>query len=248
MAKTATDWQLKNLDTGEVFIPPYPVAEQGVKVGGVGGVYAEIQRFGMDPVANWVGSKTRTFTFSTVMFAESSDKDISGKLAELEALASPDEALGRPPICVFTYCNTDVMVLVETVDMTIGTPRDDGTPRLVTLEIGLRRYRPFSQVQIDPTKPAKECYYLVASAAEATYEGIARRYYGSALAGDRLRRRHPDMPMQPDVGAKVKVPPRSMVLREVVSPAFHAHNPADPEAAQAFRDLLDRRAERKVVA
>lgn len=244
--KIKVDWKLKNVDTGEEFLPPYPVAEDGVKWQ-VGGTYAEIQRFGMDPVANWVGGKTRSYTFNSVLFAVTTAENIEAKFIQLEKLAEPDEALGRPPICVFTYGNTDVMVLVENVDVTEKPPRDDGSPRLIEVSLTLRKYKPFSQTQIDPSKPTKESYYLVASAAETSYEAIARRFYGSALSGDRLRKRHPNMAMQPTVGAKVKVPSKSVILREVVQPDYHAFDASDADATEAYRDILDRRATHKVV-
>jgi len=244
--KIKVDWEIKNLDTGELLQPPYPVSEEGVKTA-FGGTYSDQQRFGMDPVSNWIAGKARNYQFSTVLFAETTADNIEGKFSSLKALADPDEALGRPPICVFAYGNAEAMVLVENVDVVIKPPRKDGSPRLITLDINLKRYKPFSQTQIDPTKPSKESYYLVTSAAEASYEQIAKRFYGSAYAGDRIRKRHPDMPMQPTVGSKVHLPSRSIILREVVQPAFHALSPTDPDATRAYRDLLDRRAARKVV-
>jgi len=244
--KIKVDWELKNLDTGEVLRPPYPVSEDGVKYP-VGGTYTDQPRFGMDPVSSWIGGKSRPYQFSTVLFAETTADDIRGKFNAIKRLAEPDEALGRPPICVFSYAGFDAMVLVENVDVEIKPPREDGSPRLITLSFTLKRYKPFSQVQIDPTKPSKESYYLVVASPEACYEQIAKRYYGSALAGDRIRKRHPAMPMQPTVGSKVELPSRSIILREVVQPSYHAFCPTDVDATKAFQDLLNRRAGHKVV-
>jgi hypothetical protein len=245
--KIAVDWEIKNMDTGELFRPPYPVSSEGVRVQGVGGVYAEMQRFGMDPVSNWISGKTKTYQFTTVLFAETTDDNIEAKFSMLTKWASKDEDLGRPPICIFTYGNADVMVLIEEVSPIIRPPRSDGSSRLIDLDIVLRKYKPFSQIQIDPNKPNKESYYLVMSATESSYESIAKKYYGSAIAGDRLRKRHPSMPMQPTVGTKVHLPSKSIILREVVQPDYHAFNLNDEDATYAFRELLDARSSRKVI-
>lgn len=247
MSKLKTDWNLKNLDTGEVLNPPYPVSEEGLKYQGLGGNYAESQRFRMDSVSNWISSKTRTFQFSTVLFAETSGNTVEQDFYKLKKLSSVDEDLGRPPICVFSYGKLSVIVLVDDVAVTIKPPRDDGTFRLINLDISLRKYKPFSQVQIDPASPTKESYYLVVSEAECSYERIARRYYGSALAGDRIRKRHPEMPFQPTTGSKVHLPSKSIILREVVAPSCHSLNCEEAATMEVFQDLLDRRSARKVL-
>ena len=247
MSKVKTDWNLKNLDTGEILNPPYPVSEEGLRYQGIGGNYQEIQRFGMDPVSNWVSSKTRTFQFSTVLFAETSGDTVEQDFYKLKKLASVDEDLGRPPICVFSYGKFSVIVLIDDVSVVMKPPRDDGTCRLINLEISMRKYKPFSQVQIDPTSPEKESYYFIVSEAECSYERIARRFYGSALAGDRLRKRHPDMPFAPATGSKVHLPSKSIILREVVEPSCHSLKDDNPEVRSVFQDLLDRRSSRKVL-
>lgn len=119
--------------------------------------------------------------------------------------------------------------------------------RLVDLDFTMRKYRPFSQIQIDPKRPNKESYYLATSAAEANYEAIARRYYGAALKGDRLRKRNPGMPMQPTVGKFISIPAKDIIRREEVEPTFHALSLTNEEAVKNLNDLLTKRSTRRAV-
>ncbi len=248
--KTEVGWKIKNIDVNEEFLPPYPISEDGVKFA-VGGVYAEIQRFGMEPISNWVGQKEGPYQFSSTFFAETTADVIEDKFSKLRRLAQKDDNLGRPPICVFSYGNMDFLCQVETVDVTVKSPRFHqdvrGTMQQINVDVTLRKYIPFSQKQIDPTKPRKESYYLIASAVESSYEQLAKRFYGNPLAGDRLRKRHPDMPMQPTVGAKIKIPAKAIILREVVRPGYFGFDMTKSDTADVFRDLLNRRADRKVI-
>jgi hypothetical protein len=192
-------------------------------------------------------------SFSTVLFAEDSSVNIQAKLDAFEALAVKDERWGRPPICVFTYGKViSEMVMVESAPYTVmpirtGGGDDDLTAREVRIDFSLVRYVPFSQVQIDPNKPSKESYYLVVRQVEASYEAIAARYYGDPLRGDRLRKRNPDMPLQPTVGEKISVPSRSIILSEEVEPSFHALSLTDESVADRYREILDERSTLKVV-
>lgn len=244
------DWKLKNLDFNETLLPPYPVSEGGVRVSG-GATLAEQARFGFqDPIVQWVGGKAKTITFDTVMFAVFHTDKIASDLKKFERLKEKDDVLGRAPICVFTLGSGSILsetCMVEAVDIDIMPVRRDGEPRHVTLSFTLKRYRPFSQTQIDPTKPGKESYFFVATTAEASYEKIAKRYYGQPLKGDRLRKRHPDMPFTPTVGRRIKIPAKSVILREAVVPAFHANHLTNEAATARFEEILDDRNSRKVV-
>jgi hypothetical protein len=238
-----------NLDTGEELHPPYPVDESGVRFS-AGGVYSDQARFGsQDPVSHWTAGRLRSLSFNTVLFSEHKDDEIEDALDVFVKLAEKDENLGRPPICEFVYGSVlDEMVQVELVEVEIGQLKSGesaGAARRVGLTFTLRRYKPFSQIQIDPTKPKKESYFLIVSRAEASYEAIARRYYGDPLRGDRLRKRHPEMPFCPTVGSKISVPARSTILKETVEPAFHALSLTNDEAIAAFERVLEARANRK---
>lgn len=246
--KIADDWQIRNLDTEELLNPPYPVSENGVRVTGVGGDLAAEPRFGFqDPIVQWTSGKHKMLSFSTVLFAEDDEADIRDKLVQFENLTLKNDSLGRPPICVFTLGNQiSETVMVEEVEQEIAPVRyPAGELRKVTLTLTLVKYRPFSQVQIDPTRPGKESYYLVVTRAEASYEEIAKRYYGNALYGDRLRKRHPEMPLNPTVGNTISVPAKSIILREVVEPEFHASSLTNEEAVDRFEEIVAARAVRK---
>lgn len=256
--KESPGWTIKNLDTGKFLLPPYPIGDEGVRVE-VGGVISEQERFGFqDPITQWTRGKVKVITFSTVLFAEDSTQSILSKLREFEKLAIKDESLGRPPVCIFTYgMALSETVLIESVDHEIAPLRSDFEPRKIELSISIKRYRPFSQTQIDPTKPKKESYFLVVKASEASWEAIAKRYYGQPIHGDRLRKRiasstgasldREAMALAPIVGSKIKIPARSIILKEVVEPSFHAFNLEDETVLDSWLDLLDRRSRKTAV-
>lgn len=247
-SKLGLDWSLKDLDHNIEVKMQFPLSE-GVRIS-VGGNVAEQPRFGLqDPVVQWVAGRTRTFTFNTMLFARHESEDIASKLRALEKLATRDPFLGRTPICYFTYGDTvSETVLVETVDEElIDVLQFSGQPRRVNLSISMKRYIPFSQTALDPSKPKKESYYLVASAAERSYEAIAKRFYGDPMLGDRLRKRHPEYPFTPEIGMKVHVPPKAVLLTEVVEPASHVFQLDDKDAVQAYENILADRNTRKAI-
>jgi hypothetical protein len=248
--KIPIDWSIKNLDTNELILPPYPLGEGGLRVT-IGANYAEQPRYGQqDPIVQWITGKAKVITFQSIMFTPDTSADITEKFEQFEQLVIEDEDLGRPPICVFTLGSGSVLselCVVTGIDPEIPPIRPDGEPREIMLNFSLLRYVPFSLTTIDPTKPAKQSYFLVASSAEASYEAIAKRFYGDPLLGDRLRKRHPDMPLRPDVGKTVHIPSRDIILSEVVEPAFHALSLEDEEAVENFQNILDERNEKKVV-
>jgi hypothetical protein len=245
--KIPTEWQIKNLDEDEVILPPYPISENGVRISGVGGNIVKQERMGFqNPIVQWTSGLHKTITFTSVLFAEDTEADIKNELVQFENLTLRNDKLGRPPICVFSLgSQISETVIVESIDQDISPVRPEGKLRQVTLDITLVKYKPFSQVQIDATKPGKESYYLVVTRAEASYEEIAKRYYGNPLQGDRLRKRHPEMPLMPTVGSTVNVPAKSIILREVVEPEFHALSLTNEDAVARFESILKTRATRK---
>jgi hypothetical protein len=243
--KFEVNWSLYDLDHKYEWRPQYPISDVGITVGGN---IAEQQRFGFqDSIVNWTSGRSKTISFATVLFAEEDSEEggtlVQELLRELEDLAQKDDKLGRPPICIFTLGSSiSEVCLVEAVDpLIVSTLRNTSQPREVRCNITLRKYVPFSQQQIDPTRPAKESFLLVASAAEQSYEAIARRYYGDPLLGDRLRKRHATHPFAPAVGMVVKVPARALILQEVVQPACHILSLIDEDAVESYGTILDDR-------
>ena len=243
--KVEVNWELKDLDHDAKLLPQFPIENVSSTIGGV---LSEQARFGFqDAVTNWTRGKSKTISFETTIFARHEDEGplVQTWVGDIEALAIKDPDLGRPPICLFTLGSTiSEVVLVESVDPTVVSTLQSGYPREVRFAMVLRRYVPFSQQQIDPTKPQKESFYLVASQAEQSYEAIARTYYGDPLLGDRLRKRHPDYPFAPVVGKVVRVPSRAVILQEVVEPASHILSLTDTEAVAAFETVLEDRSGR----
>ena len=248
--KIAINWSIKNLDADEVIRPQFPIGDSGVSFV-LGSELAEQNRFGFqDSITNWTNGKTRVFTFQTELYARNVTEgpDVLKKFKLFENLATKTEDYGRPPICLFNYGNlVNETVIVESIDPIIKRNLSNGNPQHVILNITLRKYTAFSQKQIDPGKPARESLYLVASAAEKSYEAIAKRFYGDPLMGDRLRKRHPENPLAPPIGSIVKVPARSLILQEVVQPSSHILSLTDEDSVALFETLLEDRNSRKLV-
>lgn len=240
-------WSLKDLDTGEIIEPQFPSEDFSISVGGQ---IAEQSRWGFqDPIINWTRGKSRDINFQSVLYARHEDEgeDVQELLDKIISISEIDSNLGRTHICLFTLGKVmSETVLVESVDPVINEVLINGYPRKVTLSLSLKRYTPFTQSQIDPSKPVKESFYLVASAAERSYEAIAKRYYGNALYGDRLRKRHPDMPLAPTIGSVVKIPSRSVILTETIEPESHVLSLTDSDAVENYETILEARNKRKL--
>jgi hypothetical protein len=249
-AKVAVDWSIRNLDDLELIQPQLPMPEDGIQVN-YGGTLVDQARFGeQDPITHWVHGVTKNITFSAVLFTRHIDEaaDVEALFDRLVGLTQKDDLLGRPPICVFRYGNFfSETVLVEKADSNIVSVDKDGFAREIRISLSLRKYVPFSQKQIDPTKPAKESFYLIATSVERSYEAIARRRYGDPLLGDRIRKRHPGRAFAPRVGDKVKIPPKAIVLRETIEPSFHALSLTDEAAVENFEMILADRSSRKLI-
>ena len=243
--KIRADWYIKDLDDNVVWEPQFPLSE-GVQIS-VGSALSKADRFGQQyPIIQWTKGKERTFTFQTKLFAADRDqgKEILKAYQTLEKMAIKDEKLGRSKICLFVYGkHISETVLIEAIDPKFTDVLLDGTYRSIDLSITLTKYVPFTQFTIDPSRRLKESYYLVASRAEASWEALARRFYGDPMLGDRLRKRHPEYPYKPPVGAKIHIPPRSVILRESVVPSCHVFAD-EPDAQLAFQYVLDERNKR----
>lgn len=248
--KIPVNWSLRDLDHGFTLQPQFPLLDPGVRIPG-GADVAVINRFGMqDPITHFIAGKLKSFSFETEIYARHSGEKalVEDLLRKFETVSTKDNALGRIPICVFTLGNRySETVLVQDANQQVLSTQDDGTPRHVIIEVTLVKYVPFTVQAIDVTKPVKESFYLVASEAEQSYEAIARRFYGDPLLGDRLRKRHPQAPMVPEVGQTVHVPPRSVMLKEVVRPEAYMLSLNDEAAVAAYDDILNDRNQRKVV-
>jgi len=245
--KVEVNWLLYDMDHNYEWRPQFPIGDVQFSVGGT---LSEQPRFGFqDALLNWTHGRSKTVNFTTTLFArdESEGVLVQELLRELEDLSQKDDELGRTPICQFSLGSSiSEVCLVEIVDPTVVTTLRNGQPREVRCAITLRKYVPFSQKQIDPTRPVKESFLLVASAAEQSYEAIARRYYGDPMLGDRLRKRHQAYPFAPLVGMVVKVPAKAIVLQEAVEPASHILSLTDADAVDNFERILDDRSARTV--
>lgn len=242
MSQKPVDWKLTNVDTGQVFLPQFPISDDTGVTGGGGSTLGERSRFGNSPLLQWLGSQTESFTFSTELHAEDANDDIQPKADQLRALSQKDDRLGRIPVCLFHYgLSITEYVLVESALPTYRGTLRNGNPRHILFNVTLKKYTPFYLVSTDPTRPVKESYHPVASAAEASYEAIAARFYGDPLLGDRLRKRHPESPTAPTLGQKVKIPRREIVARETIEPSCHVFNRDDTDTQTAYQAITEAR-------
>ncbi|KKN81443.1 hypothetical protein LCGC14_0320560 [marine sediment metagenome] len=249
--KFPVDWFIRNLDTGEDIRPQFPMPEDGVSFG-QGGNIVSVPRFGEEtPVLHWTHGRQRTFTFSALLYVRDKDERdaVKSLFLQIQRLTERDPDKKRPPICVFKYGDAiSETVLVASIDPNIRSIDSIFFhAREIRLSMVLERYRPFSQLQADPTKPPKESFLLVASNAERSYEAIAKRRYGDPLLGDRIRKRHPQSPHVPLIGETVRLPPQSTILKEEVVPAFHALSLTDTDAVDNFERILEARSARQII-
>jgi len=248
--KVPIDWSIKNLDHGELIRPQMPMPSDGVSFS-VGSRLVDQNLFGeQNSPTNYTGGLPRDFTFTCILYSRDSEEalDVEDLLDQLIELTTKDDSLGRIPICIFNYGTyLSETVLVERVDPTIISVDSSGYVKETRCSMALKRYTPFSQSQIDPTKPAKESYLRVAAQGEQMWEAIARTYYGDPLLGDRLRKRHPQHPFFVPVGETVSVPAKSILQKEVVKPAYHAFDPDNEAAVANYERILADRNARVVV-
>lgn len=246
--KIAVNWNLKNVDKNEVFRPQFPIGDDGVNIE-ISSSIAEQQRFGFqDALLAFTNGNTRTISFQTRLFARHREEDIDTQLNTLERMATKDETLGRLPVCLFTYGKrTSIFVLIESAAQNIRRVQRDGSTQDVVINLSLKKYVPYSKSQVDPSKPAKESFYLVTKESEKSYEAIAKRFYGNPLFGDRLRKRHPGSPLAPNVGDTVRVPSRNIILAEEVLPESFILSLTDVDAVENYERILAARNERKLV-
>jgi hypothetical protein len=248
--KFPIDWSIIDLDTNQFFFPQLPMSDGGVSLN-VGSRIVSQERFGeQDSIIHYTGGSTRSFSFSAMLYARNTDESdtVEDLLDDLTQLTEKDEDLGRIHICLFRYgVYLEETVLIDRVDPQIVSVDRNGAIREVRLSISMLRYVPFSQTQIDPTKPTKESFLQVVSQGEQMWEQIARRFYGDPMMGDRLRKRHPQYAFSAPIGAVVKVPAKSVILKEVVQPSFHAFNFTDEDAVANYERILADRNARQVV-
>lgn len=244
--KETIDWSLTNLDTGVIFRGQFNLDDVSEVSGGV---VSEQNRYGkQDAVTQWTNGKPTGYSFSTLFYSRHSEEDAYSLFETLKSFSQKDPNLGRAPICRFVFGRfIRDQVYVEDASPTYSDVTADGTPRRIEVSVSLKRYIPFTSLNVDPNRPGGNTLYKVVSDAERSYEAIAKRFYGDPLLGDRLRKRHPDAPMAPVDGQIVEIPLRSVILQETVEPSCHVFDLEDEDAAAAFKRVLDDRAQRRVV-
>jgi len=245
--KQEVNWLLQSVDTKEIFRPQFPV--DGDFQISTGAVLSEQSRVGFqDSLLAWTAGRVKTFTFSIRLFSRYIGEDIKSQIELLQKFADKDAGFGRPHILALKYGTlVSVLVMIDSLDHAIRDTHRNGDPKDVRTNIVLKKYVPFSKRTISPTKTKKESFYFVATEALNSYEAIAKRFYGDALAGDRLRKRHPEKPMNPDVGDIVRVPSRDLILSEVVQPESFILDRDDIDAVENQEKIQAARNKRKLV-
>ena len=246
-SKQEVNWLLQSVDTKEIFRPQFPV-DGGLQIS-TGAVLSEQSRVGFqDPLLAWTAGRMRSYSFTTRLFSRHVDEDIKSSIELIQKFADKDAGYGRPHILAFKYGSlVSVLAMIDSLDHSIVDMHRNGDPKDVSINITLKKYVPFSKRTISPTKTKKESFYFVATEALNSYEAIAKRFYGDPLAGDRLRKRHPDKPMNPDVGDIVRVPSKEIILAETVQPESFILDFDDIDAVENQERIQSARNKRKLV-
>lgn len=198
-------WKIYNTDSGETYEGQYGPIGLTKDLGSQIGTFSSLNR--QDPIVQWLGGTGETITFDALLFAANTFRTIGRQLTALEKLVKKDTALGRPPVCRFTYGKEmSLLVIVESLG---GIRYADarplvGTFRSAMLTITLRKYIPYKPVQTSEEEPATETYYRPARISD-TYEIIAKQAYGAAIKGVNLRARFPKLDVVIPTGEIVPV-------------------------------------------
>lgn len=186
-----TKWKLYNTDSGEIYEGQFGPIGLTKDLGSQVGTFSSLNR--QDPIVQWLGGTGEMITFDALLFSQNFLRSIGKQLTALEKLVKKNFALGRPPVCRFTYGKEmSMLVIVESLG---GIRYADsrpliGTFRSAMLTITLRKYVPYSPVETAETPT--ETYYRPARIND-TYETIAKQAYGSAVKGVNLRARFPKL-------------------------------------------------------
>lgn len=184
-------WTLYNTDTGESYEGQFGPIGLTKDLGSQIGTFSSLNR--QDPIIQWLGGNGESISFDALLFAADTFHSIGPQLTALEKLVRKDPALGRPPVCRFTYGKElSLLVIVESLG---GIRYADarpfaGTFRSAMLTITLRKYVPYKPVE--EAEPPTETYYRPARIND-TFEVIAKQAYGSAVKGVNLRARFPSL-------------------------------------------------------
>lgn len=228
----------------------FPVTEDGVKFN-VTNVIGDAGGLGLaHPFTQWIRGEKQTISFTVVLFAEHNGHDIRTLFNQLLKLVEADTALGRPPVCKFTYGSIlSVLVLVQGGEIQIRRARTDGKARHIVWPISLVRWVPYELEQALQTGPQKESRHEFVTEERRMYEILAAREFGTsnALFGDRLRKRNREGPFAALDLSSVKIPNADIILNEPVTPEFHAFDVNGIAAQQAMLNRIQNRKERFLV-
>ena len=147
------------------------------------------------PITQWTRGKSKTIAFEAKFFARDTQENIDDTLAKLEQATSRVEALGRPPLLIFSWGRvfSEFVVIEDLGNVVVDELRPDGTHQGFLLRIQLRRYDFFDLKLTDPTAPPHDSFVALVRQGD-TWEHLAARQYKNPLQGDLLRRRNPDKP------------------------------------------------------
>lgn len=198
-------WTLFNTDGGDTYEGQFGPIGLTKDLGSQVGTFSSLNR--QDPIIQWLGGTGEAISFDALLFAQNSFRKIGKQLTALEKLVKKDPALGRPPVCRFTYGKEmSLLVIVESLGgIRYADSRPlQGTFRSAMLTISLRKYVPYKPVVSATDEVPTETYYRPARIND-TYETIAKQFYGSPVKGINLRARFPNLDVVIQTGAIVRV-------------------------------------------
>lgn len=227
----------------------FPVTEDGVKFN-VTSVIGDAGGLGLaHPFTQWIRGEKQTISFTVILFSEHNGQDLRTLLNQLLRLVVADTALGRPPVCKFTYGSVlSLLVLCQGGEIQIKRARTDGKARHIIWPLTLVRFVPY-ELEILQTGVKKESRHEFVTEERRMYEVLAAREFGTsnAIFGDRLRKRNREGPFAAIDQTSVKIPNGDIILNEEVTPEFHAFDVEDIAAQEAMLKRIQNRKERFLV-
>lgn len=153
-----------------------------------------------EPSLQWVSGGSRVWRFRNRFRSKHNLDDIRGKRDDLERLRQRDPNLGRAPRVSVAWGDrelTGFVTSLRTRDVGLWVT---GLPKELQFEIEIT-----SAPDVTGSGSSGETQYLHLAAGES-FETLGRRYLGSALRGERIRRINPALAGRPErAGDRVKV-------------------------------------------
>jgi hypothetical protein len=213
----------------------FPVEEEGIGIAMNQNV-PEAGSYGVPfPFVQWIRGELQVVTLPVVLYSRDKDENIKFFFDEMAKFITYVPELKRIPTARFTYGD---IISIKCIcrgfgEVKIARPKPDGKARRIDFTMTLARFEKYTLLNFDVNAKPSESRYQVVSGNNRMYERLAFREWGSALHGDRLRKRNRRYAFAAADGEKVKVPSGDIILNEAVKPEFFPFKTDREEVALA---------------